>query len=137
MKPKQNEPSRFFSGAIDTQQCKDSCMAVVLICLLVGFFTENILLFSVSIAFLFVGMAAPRIYAPFARLWFGLSKFLGTIMSKIILTILFFAVVTPMGLIRKMFGADPLQLKKWKKGTESVFSVRDHTFEPKEIEKPY
>ncbi len=137
MKSEKNNTSGFFSGPIDTQQCKDSCMAVVLICLLVGFFTERTGMFAVSIAFLFVGMAAPKIYAPFARLWFGLSKVLGTIMSKVILTILFFAVVTPVGLLRKMSGADPLQLKKWKKGTESVFTVRDHTFEPKEIEKPY
>jgi hypothetical protein len=49
----------------------------------------------------------------------------------------FFVVVTPIGLMRRLMSADPLQLKKFKKDNSSVFQVRDHTFKADEIEKPY
>ncbi len=58
-------------------------------------------------------------------------------MSKIILSIIFFTVVTPLALLRRTFGHDPMQLKKWKNGSESVFESRDHSFTPEEIERPY
>lgn len=112
-------------------------MAVVLICLLIGFFSKNTGMFSLSILFLLLDMVACKVYTPVAKIWFGISNILGTIMSKVILTVIFFALVTPIGVIRRLSGADPLQLKKWKKGSESVFTVRDHHFESKEIEKPY
>jgi hypothetical protein len=62
---------------------------------------------------------------------------LGTVMSKILLTIVFFFIVTPVGIIRKWLGADAMQLKKWKKDTSSVFTDRHKMYQPKDIEKPY
>jgi multisubunit Na+/H+ antiporter MnhG subunit len=70
-------------------------------------------------------------------LWFGLSHLLGAVVSRIILTLLFFLLVTPVGLVRRWVGADSLQLKKWKKDRGSVFVVREGTILPKDLENPY
>jgi hypothetical protein len=72
-----------------------------------------------------------------AGLWFWLSHLLGTVMSKVILTVLFFVLVTPIGLIRRLLGADTLQLKKWKKGSDSVFVVREGAVGEKDLANPY
>jgi polyferredoxin len=90
-----------------------------------------------SIILVLSNMIWPKIFLPFARIWFGVSNVLGIVMSKVILGVVFFLLVTPMGVVRKLLGKDSMQLKQWKKGTPSVFKMRDHTFTPGEIEKPY
>ena len=112
-------------------------MAVVLILLLIGYFTKNINYYHLAIIALLINMIVTRAYYPVAVLWFGLSNMLGAVMSRVILTIVFFLVVVPVGLVRKLLGKDPMLLKSWKKGRQSVMKVRNHTFTAKDLEKPY
>jgi hypothetical protein len=127
----------FFPTRITPRQAKDTGMAMVLICLLVGQFWDHPNLFVVAIPLLVIDMIFPLLYRPVATVWLGLSTILGTIMSRVILTIIFFILVTPIGLIRRAFGKDTLKLKKWKQGEHSVFQSRDCLFKSEEIEKPY
>jgi hypothetical protein len=126
-----------FLKYITKEQSKDTGMAMVLICLLLGYFSRNYHLISLGIILLIVDMVVPNVFRPVAKIWLGISHVLGTIMSKLLLTVIFFLVVTPVGIIRKVFGKDTLKLKKWKKDTASVFTVRDHSFEAGDIETPY
>jgi len=76
-------------------------------------------------------------YYPFAILWFGLSNLLGTIVSKILLSIVFFIIVLPVALLRRMLGKDSLLLKKFKKSSESVMKTRNQTYVATDLEKPF
>lgn len=127
----------FFPTRITSRQAKDTGLAMVLICLLAGQFWNHPKLFMVAIVLLLIDMIVPGLYRPVATVWLGLSTILGTIMSRVILTIIFFILVTPIGLVRRAFGKDTLMLNKWKQGERSVFQNRDHLYESKEIEKPY
>ncbi len=127
----------FIPKHITPDQAKDTGMAMVLICLLVGYFGEKQSCFGLAIVLLLLNMIRPQLYKPVAVVWLGLSNVLGTVVSKIFLSILFFVLVTPIGCLRKLFGADSLQLKKWKKSRDSVFRNRDHLFTSKDIEHPY
>jgi multisubunit Na+/H+ antiporter MnhG subunit len=82
-------------------------------------------------------MIWPNAFRPLATLWFGLSHVLSSVVSRMILTVLFFLIVTPIGLIRRAMGADALQLKKWKQGLDSVFIVRQGVIQGKDLENPY
>ena len=62
---------------------------------------------------------------------------MGTVMSTIILSIVFFLLVVPVGMIRKSFGKDSMQLKKWKNGRDSVLVVREHEITLEDIQNPY
>ena len=46
------------------------------------------------------------------RLWSLLGDLLAKIVSPIMLGVLFFGVITPMGVLMRAFGKDPLRLKK-------------------------
>jgi hypothetical protein len=127
--------ARFLSST--PEQAKDTGMAMVLICLLLGHFYKMPKLFPVSIILLLLTMAVPKIFRPLAGLWFGLSHVMGQVVSKILLTLAFFLVVTPIGLIRRWTGADSLQLKKWKQGTDSVFVERRGAIQDKDLLNPY
>lgn len=122
---------------ITVEKCKDSGLALVLICLICFLVWKSPFLIPLAIAFLVATMTYPLIFQPFAKLWFGLSILLGTVMSKFILTLLFFTIVFPVALIRKVMGKDSMRLKLWKTGSESVFRTRDHTFSAKDLEHPY
>ena len=119
------------------EQAKDTGMAMVLICLLLGYWGKFPKFLPVSLVLLIITMAWPNAFRPLAVLWFGLSHLLSRVMSRVILTVLFFLIVTPIALIRRLMGADALQLKKWKQGQGSVFVVREGVIQGKDMETPY
>jgi hypothetical protein len=119
------------------EQAKDTGMALVLISLIVFFVTREIRYATIGAGLLLLDMIAPALYKPAAKLWFGLSAVLGAVMSKVLLSIIFFLVLTPMGLLRRLGGKDPMRMRQFKKGEDSVFRVRDHAFVAADIEQPY
>jgi hypothetical protein len=119
------------------EQAKDTGMAMVLICLLLGYFGKFPKFLPVSLALLILTMAWPKAFRPLAGLWFGLSHLLSSVVSRVVLTVVFFVIVTPIGVIRRWTGADALQLKKWKQGQDSVFVVREGPVQGKDMANPY
>ena len=65
----------------------------------------------ISIIFLFLGLINSKILNPFNKLWFKFGIFLGKIISPLIMGIIFFLVVTPIGLIMRLLNKDLLNLK--------------------------
>ena len=124
-------------GKTTVDQAKDTGLALILILLLFAYFGKHYCLILPAIGVILLTMIYPAVFKPLAVVWFGLSRLLGNIVSKIILTLIFILIVTPVGLIRKLFGADPMMLKPWKQDSGSVFLKRDHTFSAKDLEKPY
>jgi hypothetical protein len=74
---------------------------------------ESIRIWSlvVSLIFLVLGIINSNLLLPLNRLWFKFGIFLGKIISPIIMGIIFFLVVTPIGLIMRLIGKDILNLK--------------------------
>ena len=64
-----------------------------------------------SIIFLVLGLLNSKILTSLNILWFKFGIFLGKIMSPLIMGIIFFLVVTPIGLIMRLFRKDILNLK--------------------------
>ena len=65
----------------------------------------------VSLIFLVLGLINSQILTPLNRLWFKFGIFLGKIISPIIMGIIFFLVVTPIGFIMRALGKDLINLK--------------------------
>jgi hypothetical protein len=127
----------FIPETISENQAKDTGMAMVLICLLVAFFVKIQLMLGISIILLIINMTWPTAFKPVAKIWLTLSHLLGSVMSKVILTIIFFILVLPIGFMRRLLGKDPMQLQKWKKDQTSAFKTREHVYTAKDIEHPY
>jgi hypothetical protein len=66
---------------------------------------------GVAAAFGALALAAPRILAPLNRLWLRFGLLLHRIVSPVVLGIMFFLVVTPIGLLMRALGKDPLRLR--------------------------
>lgn len=122
---------------MNAQKCKDSGLALCLIFLICFQVWKRPFLILLAIGLLLVAMVFPGFFKPFARFWFALSRVLGTVVSKILLTAIFFLIIYPVALLRRLMGKDPMQVKSWKKGKVSVFRQRGHRFELKDLEHPY
>ena len=74
---------------------------------------ENIRVWSliISLIFLILGLLNSKILNPLNKLWFKFGMILGRIISPIIMSIIFFLVVTPIALIMKLLKKDLLNLK--------------------------
>ncbi|MEE8341777.1 MAG: SxtJ family membrane protein [Candidatus Neomarinimicrobiota bacterium] len=119
------------------QQRKDTGLALILILLIIGLVTENILFFKLTIPVILVTMLFPSILHPLAIIWFTFSNILGFFISKIILSIIFLILIVPFGLIRRLIGKDSLQLRQFKASKNSVLINRDHIYTRKDIIKPF
>ena len=65
----------------------------------------------ISLIFLVLGILNSNLLSPLNKIWFKFGIFLGKIISPIIMGIIFFLVVTPIGLIMRLLGKDVLNLK--------------------------
>jgi hypothetical protein len=127
----------FLGHKMTKDQSRDAGMAMVLLVLIFYIKTRKDGYLWAAVVLHVVNMIVPRIYAPVAILWLGLSHVLGTVMSKILLSILFFGLVTPIGLLRRLLGKDSLKLNAFKASQESAMLVKNHLFVGSDIEKPY
>ncbi|MBU1222361.1 MAG: hypothetical protein KKA22_04290 [Gammaproteobacteria bacterium] len=66
---------------------------------------------GIALAFLAASLAAPAWLAPLNRLWLKFGELLHRITSPIILGIMFFGVITPVGFLMRLAGKDLLRMK--------------------------
>ena len=85
--------------------------------LLVSFYPlineENIRYWSLFISFIFLilGLLNSKILTPLNKIWFKFGILLGKIISPLVMGIIFFLVVTPIGFLMKILKKDLLNLK--------------------------
>ena len=77
----------------------------------------NLWFFSTSIIFFILGIINSKLLKPLNLIWFKFGLFLGSFISPIVMSIIFFLVVTPISILLKIFNKDILNLKKSKKNT--------------------
>lgn len=123
--------------SISKSQAIDTGMAMVLISLLVYLASDMQMFLYAAVALLLMNMIWPKIYTPVAIIWLGFSAVLGTFMAKVVMTLIFVIIVTPIAVLRRILGGDSLQLKNWKAGRGSVFTEKNHKYSTEDISKPY
>tara|TARA_B100001057_G_scaffold477554_1_gene546896 strand:- start:409 stop:795 length:387 start_codon:yes stop_codon:yes gene_type:complete len=65
----------------------------------------------ISVIFLILGILNSKVLTPLNKIWFKFGIFLGKIISPLVMGIIFFLVVTPIGLLMRFIGKDVLNLK--------------------------
>ena len=128
---------KIFPKSISKKEASDTGMAMTLICLLLGYFTKNVIYYKIAIPVLVMNMAFPMFYYPFAMIWLGLTNLLGIVVSRILLSIVYLLFLMPVGIIRRAMGKDSLNLTGFKKGKDSVMINRDIQFTADDIKNPF
>ena len=74
--------------------------------------TVGIWLIGIGIVVGAIGLTGSRVAVPLYWAWLGIAYVMGNIMSRVIMTVIYLLVFTPMRLIGNLLGRDKLQLKK-------------------------
>ena len=79
-------------------------------------YEEDIRLWSlvISIIFFILGVINSKLLTPLNKLWFKFGILLGSIVSPIVMGVVYFAVVTPIGVLMRLLGKDLLKTTKTK-----------------------
>lgn len=120
------------------KQAQETGIAVSFIVFLIAYLKGSYQLLPVGIILLGVSLFWPYGFRLlFAPVWMIFTKIVGPFFSYALLILCFFCIITPIGVLRRLSGTDPLQMKKWKKGYASILKVREQLIEAKDIEKPF
>ena len=87
--------------------------------------SRGVLLSLVVVSFCFglATLVSPKTLRPLNFAWFKLGELMGKIVSPVVLGIIFYLLITPVGLVGKMFGRDELKLKRGE--AQSYWITRD------------
>ena len=89
---------------------------------------------TVAIVLVLATLLSPWLARWIAFGWTKLAELIGSVVSRVLLAVVFFLVLTPMALLRRITGSDPLTLNEPNKGT---WVERDHLFTAKDLDKPW
>ena len=92
---------------------------------------------AVGISMLALCLSTGMMMAPLYRLWMRLALLLGTIMTAVIITIVFFLVITPIGLIRRLLRSKSDYTRTFDSNATSYWVDRSDGLDPRSMEKMY
>lgn len=90
-----------------------------------------------GVVLLILGLWAPMTLKVPYKVWMGFAAVLGFFMSRLILCILFYLVVTPIGVVMRLIGKDILD-QRWDKNTSTYWIKKeDRAFDKQRYEKMF
>jgi hypothetical protein len=93
--------------------------------------------YSLGILFFLLGLFTPFLLKPVHIIWMRLVSILGWINTRILLSIIFYLIFTPIGLAMKLFGVDLLD-KRIKKERKTYWKKKEkHKFNPLDYERQF
>ena len=119
---------RKFAAGITKKQCMEFGQVGTLTAIVCALYFNAHQFVTVALILIIITIIIPIVFYPFAVVWFGVSKLLSLVSPAILLAVVFFLIVTPVGLLRRLLGKDSLRLKQFKKSKQSVMVTRDHLY---------
>ncbi len=99
--------------------------------------TAAYVLGSLGAALVVLGLAVPVVLKPVYRVWMALAVVLGFIMTRVILSVVYYLVMTPIGLAMRLFGKDPMHRRIDPDATSYWIEKSYDDESPERLEKYY
>lgn len=125
----------YFEMMYSKEKNQETILAIVLGLLVIQLFTGYKNLIIISVVLLAIPIFSMTVAGWITWAWLKLSHVMGYVMSKLILSVIFFLVLFPVSLAFRVFGKSGLQLNK--SDNDTYYSQRDHTYVPSDFEDPW
>lgn len=121
----------------DRSKAYEGVLALVFGLLLLAYFQGHPVWLPLALIITLATLISPFLARAVAWGWTKLAEGIGYVVSRILLALVFFLILTPMALLQRAFRKNPLQLTppSGEKGT--VFMDRSHVFTGKDLERPW
>lgn len=97
----------------------------------------NVWLLRGAVITALAGVFSPWLSAKVHAGWMLLAQGLGWLNGRVLLSVVFFLLLTPIAWLARRTGAASGFLLRKKKADESYYSERNHTYEPKDLENTW
>ncbi len=92
--------------------------------------------FGAGFGFQIIAQVFPIILLPLQKIWMTFAVLMGFVMTRVILSILFYLVITPISFVSKIFQKDFLNLKI-EKDKKSYWNLRNENYDKSSTEKQF
>lgn len=114
---------------------KEAQLVIVAGLLVISYIFKLAILVKIAMVLGLIFVFVPFLGNRIVWFWFKLAEVLGWINSRILLSIIFFLLLTPLAFLSRLFSKDPLKLKK--RPDDSVYRERNYKFVAKDLENPW
>jgi saxitoxin biosynthesis operon SxtJ-like protein len=135
-KPKKKKRRDRKGPAVSDSQARKTALVVAAVLLAIalwnvyrGRMTQVAIFAGVAGALVLIGLFVPVAARAFHRFWMGLAAILGYVNSRILLSLLYYGLFTPVGLVRRLIGRDPM--KRRGSAQSSYWITRPYTRQTK------
>ncbi|MGZ8867559.1 MAG: SxtJ family membrane protein [Thermoanaerobaculia bacterium] len=115
---------------IERKQLVSFGLIMAVAALFFGWLYDVVLLYGVGAAFVITALLIPRALTLLYRPWMRLAEALGWLNTRILLILIFYLVVTPIGLVMRLFKGTPIKGGFWE-------APPKHSFGDKHFEKQF
>lgn len=121
--------------SISKHQCRDFAIVAALVTAIIAATTDSHRALLTTIILLLLAALVPKIYHPMAWVWFKMARILEKGASAILLTVVYYLVVCPVGIVRRLSGKASTRIKQ--DSTESYFHAEDKTYSSEDLTKQF
>lgn len=100
------------------------------------FFKISVFLY-IAFCLLFIGIFLRALSIRIARIWLKFSSVLGSISTRIVLTIIYFVFLTPIAFVYRLTHGDFMSLKRKNALDVRYWKERNYQYMPKDFENPW
>ena len=112
----------------------ETVLVLSLVCVVLYLIFDREFFVFGAMVLLIVGLVFKKITSKISDLWLGFSEIIGKFNTKIILSVIYYCVLTPVAFVYRIFHKDHLNLLK-NPSKSSYFISRDKTFIADDFEK--
>ena len=116
------------------QNTHEVILSIVCLCLVLYLISGNHYFASVGLAIGVFALLSDKVRNIIVTIWSKVLLVLGKVNGFVLLSLVFFLILSPIAFVYRIFNKDSLSLKP-KAG--SYFAVRDHTFAKSDLENPW
>lgn len=124
------------SEGVNIKKTSDTIMVLAFAAIIFWFLTALKILIFIAAILLFLGIFFKGVAQKVSNYWLKLAEIVGGFNSKIILSVIFYAILLPVSLIYRCFHKDPLNINRTP-SKMSYWHKRDYTFTSSDIENPW
>ena len=96
------------------------------------FIFKSAVFLAIAVGVCLAGLLSMRLAAIIAVLWMKVANLIGLIINTVLLSLVFFVLLTPLALIRKIAGKSPILLRPTQGNT--YFHARNHKYEKNDLQ---
>ena len=123
---------------IDREKVLEVFNALALFCAVIALLTRSTYVLGGAVGILCVGLFLKGVSKVVARVWLSFSERLGTVMTGILLSVVFFVILTPIAVLFRLFHKNVLQLKRARDNeSKSYYQIRNHLYHRSDLENPW